>query len=503
MTNPGATSSRLPAGVYGAGGLLVVLLMFFANRYGFHRDELYFIEGGHHPAWSQPDNPELVPLLAAGWRWVVGGSLWGFRILPALAVGVFSVIGGLIARELGGERRHQIGAAVATASAGIAIGTGHLFSTTTFDMTVTAAAVWLLIRALRTDRWADWLWLGVTAGVAAEIKVLVFAVLGCCLLGLLIMGPRRAFRGPKLWLAVAITLALAAPNLIWQAVHGWPMREIAGNIAGGGSTSSSDRISLIPSILLMTGPIISVVLVVGLVWLLRAGRRREIGWIAAGYLILVIMLLVTSGKAYYPAGLLPALLAAGSIPLLDWILLRRWRRVLALVLVIVSDVITTLLTLPVAPVGSPLFRIGVAVNPDSAETVGWDGYITTVARVADDLPEQDQQGAAIITSNYGEAGALARARRLQTPEGRRLPPVYSGHNAFAYWGPPPAETSTVIMVGDFDPVQLRSWFDRCDLAARLTSPAGVDNEEAGAPVRVCTGPTQPWPQLWPKMAVLG
>ena len=503
MTSPAATSSRLPAGVYLAGGLLVVLLMIFAGRYGFHRDELYFIEGGHHPAWSQPDNPELVPLLAAGWSWVVRGSLWGFRILPALAVGVFAVSSGLTARELGGDRRHQVAAAVATASAGISIGTGHLFSTTTFDMTVTAIAVWLLIRALRTDRWSDWIFLGIAAGVAAEIKILVLAVIGCCLLGLLILGPRRAFGGPKLWLAAAITVVLAAPNLIWQSVHGWPMREIAANIAGGGSTSSSDRISLIPSIVLMTGPIISVVLIVGLVWSLRSGRRREIGWLAAGYLILLVLLLVGSGKAYYPAGLLPALLAAGSIPLLDWVLLRRLRRALAVALLIVSAVATTLLTLPVAPVGSALFRVGVAVNPDSAETVGWSGYVHTIAGVAERMPDQDQDRTVIITSNYGEAGALSRARRMHTPDGRNLPPVYSGHNAFASWGPPPDRTATVIMVGSFDPAQLHSWYQYCELETRLVSPPGVDNDESGAPVRICTGPTEPWPRLWPQMAVLG
>ncbi len=65
----------LSRGPYAIAGVVVILLMAFAGRYGFHRDELYFIEGGHHPAWAQPDNPMLVPLLAAGWHDLTGGSL--------------------------------------------------------------------------------------------------------------------------------------------------------------------------------------------------------------------------------------------------------------------------------------------------------------------------------------------------------------------------------------------------------------------------------------------
>jgi len=109
----------------------------------------------------------------------------------------------------------------------------------------------------------------------------------------------------------------------------------------------------------------------------------------------------------------------------------------------------------------------------------------------------------IITSNYGEAGALARARRSATPDGRQLPPVYSGHNGFGLWGPPPSGTNTVIMVGEQDPANLDRWFGNCRTVAHLRSPDGVDNEEADAPVRVCTSPRGTWPQLWPEFRHLG
>ena len=494
-----ARTVGLPLGSYLAAGAVVLLLMLVANRYGFHRDELYFIESGHHLAWAQPDNPMLVPYLAAGWHWLVGGRLWAFRILPALFAAGHVLVTGLIAHELGGRPRHQVAASIVAALTGLVLAAGHLFSTLTFDMTVSAAALWLLIMAVRTGRWAPWLLAGLATGIAMEIRMMAIFIVACCLLAIMIIGPRRSLAGPKWLVSAAIALALAAPNLVWQATHGWPMRQIAVNIAAGGSTSSTGRIALIPSQLLAIGPIISVVLVVGIVWLLRKPRRPEFGWLAIGYLIFVVIMIITGGKAYYPAPFFPALLAAGAIPLLDTVSRKLWRRIVALVLLISSAIITPMLTLPVWPVGSQGFQIGVAVNPDSAETVDWDGYIATISAVARTIPADQRRSTVIITSNYGEAGALARARRMQTPDGRDLPPVYSGHNGFGLWGPPPADTRTVIIVGEQDPGDLQRWFASCRTVAKLQSPPGVDNSEAGAPVRICVRPRQPWPQLWPQL----
>lgn len=488
---------RLPLGSYLAAGAVVLLLMLVSNRYGFHRDELYFIESGHHLAWAEPDNPMLVPYLAAGWHALVGGRLWAFRILPALSAAGYVLVSGLIAREVGGRPRHQVAASIATASTGLVLAAGHLFSTLSFDMTVSAAAVWLLIMAVRTRGWLPWLLAGLATGIAMEIRMMAIFIIASCLIAILIMGP-RSLAGPKVWASAAIALALAAPNLIWQAVHGWPMRQIATNIAAGGSTSSTPRAALVPEQMLLVGPIIIVVAIVGIVWLFRKARRSQLGWIATGYLIFLVIMLITGGKSYYPAPFIPALLAAGAIPLLDVIAQRPWRKIVALVVVIISAIITANLTLPLWPPGSAGFRVGVAVNPDSAETVGWDGYVHTVAEVARSIPAARRPTTVIITSNYGEAGALARARRLATPDGRELPPVYSGHNGFGLWGPPPSPTNTVIMVGEQQPGDLRRWFANCRTVTHLRSPDGVDNQEAGAPVRICTGPSRPWPELWPE-----
>jgi hypothetical protein len=499
-----AGTRRVPAGVLAIAGLVVLGLMVVAGRYGFHRDEYYFVVTGQHPAVAAPDNPMLVPYLAAGWYAVVGGHLWAFRILPALAMGGYVVLGGLIAREFSASRVRQIAAAAATALLGIVPPVGHLFETTTFDLLSTAAALWLLIRALNCDpqRWAPWIGFGVLTGVAMEIKVLAVVVFGCCVLGILVLGPRRRLAGLKPWAAAAIAALLAAANLLWQAAHGWPQLTIAADIAGGGSGSSTSRASLIPITALEVGPIMCIVLIIGVARLLRVPwRTNRYGWLAAGFLLFLIVMLASGGKAYYPAAFYPALMAAGVGPVLDWARTRS-RRLLCGLLAALSVLVTICLTLPVFPVGSSGFKVGMGPNPDMGETVGWNDYVHTVSAVAAALPAGQASHTIVLASNYGEAGALYLARRRDQPS-TDLPPVYSGHNAFWSWGPPPESATDAIVVGDFAPTQLRSWYATCTLRARLHSPPGVDNDEAGEPVRVCTGRTGPWSELWPQIKTLG
>lgn len=496
--------SLRPRGPWVVAGLLFGVLMLVSGRYGFHRDEYYFIEGGRHPDWAQPDNPMLVPLLAAGWHELVGGSLVLFRILPALAAAGVVLIAAGTARQLGGSDRQQTLTAVVTALTAFVPAIGHLFSISTFDLLLTSAAILLLLRALRApERLSGWVWLGVVTGVALEVKVLPALVLACSLVAVLITGPRRPLLRPGPRLAVAIALLLGAPNLLWQSAHGFPMRAIAANIAAGGSASSTDRIMIIPMHLLLLGPLLAIVAVAGLIATFVLPRLRDHRWVALTYLLLLLAVVITGGKPYYLAGLFPVALALGVIALEGRLTRVAWRRVGAIALLAVFAVPTAAFSLPLAPVGSPAFRIAAAVNPDGAETVGWDEFVATAVRVADRLPDD----AIVLTANYGEAGSLARARRLNlpTPAGPAgaLPPVYSGHNAFGEWGPPPERARAALVIGELAEADLDRWFGGCELVERFAVPDGVENEEAGAPFRICAGPRRTWAELWPEIRHLG
>jgi hypothetical protein len=492
----------LPRGVWLVAGLAVCVLAAFGGGYGYHRDELYFQVAGRHPAFGYPDQPPLVPLAAAAVDVLGEGSLWVFRLVPALLVGVTVVLAALTSRELGGTSRDRVWTAAMVALCSTVFGAGHLFSTTTFDLALTSACVLLLIRAVAApERIRRWLALGVVAAIALEVKTLPATVLMCCGVGLLVAGPRAVFRRPGPYLAAVVALAGALPNLGWQAANGWPQLALAKAIAAGSSGTSVGRALVVPLQLELTGPVPAVPFVAGLVVLLVTARGRPWRWVAVAYLVMLAFVVVTGGKPYYLLGLVPALVAAGVPTVRAWLGRGRvrLRRGVAAVLVGVHALVSAVIALPLVPVTALPSTPVVDINYDAGETVGWDAFTRTVERAATAVPADRRSGLVVVTGNYGEAGALDRARR----QGADLPPVYSGHNAYGWWGPPPGTTNPVLVVGYSDETEIPRLFTGCSLVARIDNGYGVDNDEQGAPVRLCAGPAQPWPQIWPRIRHLG
>ena len=122
------------APLLGLAGAVALLLIVFAGRYGYHRDELYFLRAGRELAFGYVDQPPLTPLLARAMDELRPGSLVALRLPSALAAGLLVLITGLIAREFGGGRAAQLLAAACMAVSSILLITGHLLSTTTVDL---------------------------------------------------------------------------------------------------------------------------------------------------------------------------------------------------------------------------------------------------------------------------------------------------------------------------------------------------------------------------------
>ena len=86
--------------------------MLVSNNYGYFRDELYYIEAGHHLAFGYVDFPPLVALVAKVLDVLAGDALWAIHVVPALATALIVLVTGLMARELGGGRYAQALAAM-------------------------------------------------------------------------------------------------------------------------------------------------------------------------------------------------------------------------------------------------------------------------------------------------------------------------------------------------------------------------------------------------------
>jgi 4-amino-4-deoxy-L-arabinose transferase-like glycosyltransferase len=493
---PTAASTRSDRWVGAIAGLVVVALVVTASRYGFHGDELYFVEAGRHLAWGYADQGPLTPFVARLASAVDDGSLTVLRLPSAVMTGAVVVVTAATARELGAGRMGQRIAACCVGFSVFVVFTGHLLSTSTVDLLVWTAASYWAVRALRTGADRYWIIVGAVLGVGLLNKPLPAFLGAAIVVGLAVAGPRRVLARPQLWLGGALAAVLAALFLIWQLAHGLPQLTVAHNIANGGSTSSQPRWALVPFQVLLVGPPLAPIWIAGLLRLFRDNAVRELRCLGWAWIVLAVVFVATGGKPYYLGGLLPVLVAAGAGPAERWLTRGRHglRTVLLSAAVLLNIAGTAVLALPLLP---PDDAAGVvAVNPDVGETIGWPDLVATVAQVVRTLP--NPSSVVLLTSSYAEAGALDRFG------GRYgLPQAYSGHNAFGYWGPPNAAADRPVVVVDYSIADADHYLLGCRLAATIDNSAGLVNDETSDTVLVCAGVRGSWAAQWPHIRHLG
>src|SRR5579862_3820882 len=106
----------------------VALYLVAAAKYGYFRDEMYYLACGEHPAWGYMDQPPLIAWIAWLLEHTIGVSLYALRLLPMLADVGTIVLTGLLARKLGGGPWAMFLAALAVLVAPIYLALTHLFT---------------------------------------------------------------------------------------------------------------------------------------------------------------------------------------------------------------------------------------------------------------------------------------------------------------------------------------------------------------------------------------
>jgi 4-amino-4-deoxy-L-arabinose transferase-like glycosyltransferase len=464
---------------------LGVVLAVLSDDYGYHRDELYFRM--LKPGWGYVDQPPLTPLIV---HYVsrVTDSPWAIRIPATLATMAAVLAVALLARELGGSARAQGITAWGFAFAAIPLVMGHLMLTSSIDFAVWPAVVLFAARAqLRGDpRW--WLVAGVVVGLGMYNKLLLGMLVVSIAAGVAIVGPRRLLWSRWVLGSAALALVIGSPNLVYQATHHWPQvtmgRALADNNAG------QVRVQMWPFLLILLGPPLVPIWVRGLVALWRRPGWRPVRFLPPAFLVLLALVFVAGTQFYYPVGLMSTLFAAGCVDLVDSPTRPRWRSLV--VAVALNSAVSALIALPLVPVtvlgDTPI----PGINQSVGDQIGWPTYVRQVAAVYRKVPAAKPGHTVVITSNYGEAGAVARyGGRLS------LPPVYSGQNQLYFQARPPGTATVVVVVGYAYP-DLRGSFGACRVAGHLDDGVGVDNEEQGGPIAICRNPTAPWRVLWPR-----
>lgn len=470
-------------------GITGLVLVVVSGRYGYHRDELYFLAAGRHLAWGYPDQPPLTPFLARLMDDVGGGSLVVFRLPATLAAMAVTLLTGLLARELGGGLFAQTLAAFTVAVSTYVLLSGHLLVTSTVDLLVWVSVIWLVVRILNGADPRLWLVGGLISGLGFWNKQLPVVLLFGLFVGALLTPPARRFlRSPWLWAGMAVAAAMWVPVLAWQAHHGWPQLTLAGQIRDEYGTPG-ERVNFVFLQFALFGFGGAYLWVVGLRHLWKDPAWRTMRLLAWTWLTVLVFFVITAGQGYYPSGVYPSLIAAGAVVVERY--RRRWP---VAILVGISALVVLPAALPLLPpvTFGKTFWAGIA--EPQIETIGWPWFVDQVAAAYATIPADQRGTAGIYATNYGEAGAIDRFG----PE-LGLPPAWSGHNGFGLWGPPPGETAPVVVVWqDGTP---SPFFDGCRLSGDVDT--GVENEEGeNSAVWVCTGPSGGWASAWQRLVHL-
>jgi len=492
MHAPENPCSRVPFLI----ALAVLLLHLLTNHnYGFHRDELQTLDDARHLAWGYVAYPPLAPFLGRLSQILFGQSVTAARVFPALAQAICIVLGGLIARELGGARRAQIIAALAVAIAPVSLAAGALYQYVTFDFLWWVLTAYLVARLLRTGNQRLWVAIGVVIGLGMMTKYTMgFLALGIAF-GVVVTDARRCLKSPWLWIGALLSVVLFLPHVWWQYQHHFITRDFLQYIHARDIRIGRTKDFLSEQLWVAANFVTIPLWIGGLVFYFfrNEGRGfRVLGWM---FVVPFLLFVIAKGRSYYMAPAYPMLLAAGAVVLdrgLSELTFSREQLAFAVtvVMLIAAGVLMMPGTLPILHPTSSLFR---KINSgDFRDEIGWTDLVAEVARIRDTLPESDREHLGILAGNYGEAGAINMYRSEYG-----LPEAISGTNTYWLRGYPTPPPETLIVLG-LSRRYADELFESCELAGHNTNSYGVHNEESDdhPDIFLCRHLKQSWPVFW-------
>ena len=487
---------------------LLLHLFTSVQRYGYFRDELYYLDQARHLAWGYVDCAPLVAVYARI-ALMLGGSLAALRILPALAGTALVALSILIARELGGGRWAQwLAGLMVLLSPGLLVMDSFL-SMNAFEPLFWMGCAWVVARFVRTGDSRLWLWFGVLAGLGLENKhsMAFFAV--AVIAALLLTEHRREFLKPWIWMGIAIALLLFVPNLIWQIRHHFPTLEDLENVKRTHKNVILGPVAFVKRQIMDQNPITFPVWLAGLLWMLWSRRWRVLGLTCA---VFFVMMELMHAKEYYLFPIYPMMLAAGAVAIAGWLAGLR-NPALAIGL---RAAITTVIAVAMAafvPIGtymlSPEHYIAycraIGFMPKQVEThqrallpqpmadqFGWPELVQQIGGIYNWLPQDVRAQTGIIAGNYGEAGAVDLWGWKYG-----LPHAISGHQNYWYWGPPKEHYDNFIVI-EWSERDVQTW---CKSYKGFPHESKWGMDEENTPIYLCMGAKFDLqdPKIWAKL----
>src|SRR5207249_4049324 len=183
-------TTRIVAGV-AVVGLIVHLLTI--HRYGYFRDELYYIACARHLDFGYVDLAPLSAFLLRIELILFGSSLFALRIFPVLASALTIILTGILTQELGGRAWAIAFTCTSMLGSLFFLAVGNFYSPNVYEPLFWTGAIYLLCRIINGAPSHTWLWFGVVVGFGIQNKhsMVFFGV--AVVLAILLTPQRRLF----------------------------------------------------------------------------------------------------------------------------------------------------------------------------------------------------------------------------------------------------------------------------------------------------------------------
>lgn len=473
--------------------IVKLLLHFLTNtNYELQRDAFMYVDLGNHLAWGYQSVPPSIAVFANISRFILGDTTFAIRFFPAI-VGVLSIILiGIMVREAGGGKWAQFFACLAFLAAPAFLRSNSLFQPVSFNQFYWLLLAFLLFRLIHTKKAFYWYLIGIVAGLAFLNKYSVVFYLFGIIVAVLLTPMRRWLRKPQPYIAMAITILIVLPNLIWQINHNWPvihhMRELAE------TQLVHVRVDIFLREQIMMFLPVFFIWIFGLIYVafLKDGKSyRAFVWI---YVTVVLLLIILRGKHYYTIGLYSSLFVfgglfierclAGKLGFLKYVLI---------IFIFIVSVVALPISLPILkPEAFIQFYKSMGrekterwedgeyhdLPQDYADMIGWEELSRIVGETYQKLTPEQQARCLILANNYGEAGSVNFYGTKYD-----LPTVISYNDSYLFWAPESIDGEYLIKIGDSD--NLQELYNQVDMVGSISTPHA---RQEGTPVYFCADP---------------
>ncbi len=421
-----------------------------------HRDEFLYLDYAYHMDWGYMEVPPLLSVFS----WILSHlshSIFWVKFFPALFGAFTFLLCGKIVLHLGGNRISLWLLFIAFTFSGF-LRLFHLFQPGFLEVFSWTLIGYCMIRYVQTNQPRWLLYFGMACGIGLMSKYTTAFYIAGLTAALLVTKHRGLLMQRYFWIAALLAFTIFLPNMWWQNMHRFPvvhhMQELRQTQLV--HVSASD---FIIDQLINCFPVIPIWLA-GLYFAAITSAGKAYRWIAWQYLIVIILLIIGSGKGYYAMGLYSLLFAFGSAHMGKWMERRqglaRWWPLMAMAIPCALIIPFALPTF--APVQQVRFYEATGMNKtplfkwedqqmhplpqDFADMIGWKEMAAMAAKQFHALPDSVQRNTMLYCRGYFTAGALNFYRK-----DLHLPEAMSDNGSYLLWMPENYHFKNLMMIG--------------------------------------------------------